>query len=126
MSREIKFRAWNTEAKYMVQDPTSMGSIMRDHVRKALDLNGKLIGGNYEPMQYTGLKDKNGNEIHDAFIVKQFDDICLIERCIGGFDCKMIGGPHKGSTFIFSYLSEGYCEIIGNKWENPELLEVTK
>ena len=80
----------------------------------------------YVVMEFTGLKDKNGVETYDSFIVKQFDDICLIERCIGGFDCKMITGPHKGSTFIFSYLSEGYCEIIGNKWENPELLMATE
>ena len=74
MSRDIKFRAWNTEAKYMIQDPTSMGSVMREHVRKALDLNGKLIGGNYELIQFTGLKNKNGVDIFDGDVLRYYSD----------------------------------------------------
>ena len=137
--REIKFRAWDKRTKQMFDhdDFLKEGRLM---VRMAVQLaqgepdveNAK--GGimlhtddeNMEFMQFTGLKDMYFSEIYDSFIVKQFDDICLIERCIGGFQCNMIGGPHKGSTFVFSFLNSDYCEIIGNKWENPELLEANQ
>jgi len=85
--------------------------------------------GKGEPilMQYTGLKDKNGKEIYSGDIVssiggKYGTDICIIRDCVGGFECEMINGFSTGSTFTFSFLNEKSCEIIGNIYENPELL----
>jgi len=139
MSRDIKFRAWNTEAKYMIQDPTSMGSVMREHVRKALDLNGKLIGGNYELIQFTGLKNKNGVDIFDGDVLRYYSDSrMIVPTKDGGWESK--GNPHLeerttveysehlgaymvhgGSIYLYEIHDES--EVIGNIFENPELME---
>ena len=82
-----------------------------------------------EPMQYTGLFDKNDNEIFEGDIVRismrigkhlttsigvvRFDKI---EVC---FKIRNDLGGHYVTMFHASYF-----EVIGNIYENPELLEV--
>lgn len=80
-----------------------------------------------ELMQSTGLKDKNGKEVFIGDIVKCTRG-CLhevyLEKEYGG---TFIGGMPavylKG--FGDGYAWTEYEEIIGNVYENPELLEVT-
>ncbi|CDL73673.1 YopX domain protein [Streptococcus phage IC1] len=80
-----------------------------------------------ELMQSTGLKDKNGKEVFIGDIVKCTRG-CLhevyLEKEYGG---TFIGGMPavylKG--FGDGYAWTEYEEIIGNIYENPELLEVT-
>lgn len=123
--RDIKFRAWDEETEEMIYDigltPESDGPTPYKIAGK--DFDQFLYYPNSIKMQYTGLKDKNGKEIYDEYIVQQYRDICIVKRCVGGFECKMILGPHKGATFLFNYLSEKHCEIIGTSFENPELIE---
>jgi len=64
-------------------------------------------------MQYTGLKDKNDKEIYELDIT---DDDFVIQWQLSGWTyCT-----HNGE--IVGYI-DGECEIIGNVFENPELLE---
>lgn len=69
--------------------------------------------------QYTGLRDKNNKEIYEGDIVKYFYDTpSVVEFVQGAFKLK------RDCCFdTFSYL-EGEVEVIGNIYENPELLEV--
>lgn len=78
-----------------------------------------------ELMQSTGLKDKNGKEVFVGDIIKCTRG-CLHEVYIE----KEYGGTYFGGmpAVYLKDLREGYAwteheEIIGNIYENPELLE---
>lgn len=63
--------------------------------------------------QYTGLKDKNGKKIFEGDIVRYIDND-LIEYV------EFIDGVFFAGSEELRY---AYCEVIGNIYDNPELLE---
>lgn len=92
---------------------------------------GKILGTNVRKdeiilMQSTGLKDKNGKEVFVGDIIKCTRGCpheVYLEKEYGG---KYIGGM---PAVYLKGLLEGYAwtgseEILGNIYENPELLEV--
>jgi hypothetical protein len=76
--------------------------------------------------QYAGLHDKNGKEIYEGDILfNGFGRICEIiwfqpQAC---FDAKPL--TSAGTSFAFIPNNWHCCEVIGNIYENPELLEVS-
>lgn len=104
MDREIKFRAWKD------------GEMLHwnRHVKRAF----KTLLGNSVLMQYTGLKDKNGREIYEGDIIETSEgQIELVE-----WDDNERYACFYPFMPIFS-TGLDYTEVIGNKFENPELLE---
>lgn len=112
-----KFRAWFTPFK-----GKKFGQEMKYGQAGSLITHAEMSPDNYVLMQYTGLKDKDGVEIFEGDIV--YD----IETDSYG---KIIFEEGK---FVHEWqnISEDLCEnhdgleIIGNIYENPELLEGAK
>jgi uncharacterized phage protein (TIGR01671 family) len=70
--------------------------------------------------QYTGLEDKNGVKIFEGDIVQdELGKVFLVEYVRFGYVLKQIGEP----WCRFPYEYDEY-EVIGNIYDNPDLLEV--
>lgn len=138
MSREIKFRAWDSTAKLLRMSPDLViaeGAPLLHNDDDAL-------------MQYTGLKDREGKEIYEGDVVEFVwfhngtrDEVRqkLIENRGGPIKDRWAIAVFRGFGFrfktVFPELNDGEkwirmsksdsesVEIIGNIYENPELLD---
>ena len=121
-----KFRAWDKVFKEMVQ---VNALVLDEQVVKVTYKNGNVAKEDmkeYELMQSTGLFDRNGEEVFVGDIVKRTRGChheVYLEKEYGG---TFIGGMPaiylKG--LLSGYAWTEYEEIIGNIYEDPELLEV--
>ena len=144
--RQIKFRAWDAEAEYMIYSdkPEDMYffEVGYDGILRAFRIDESHATETEPPHPisielhsvhlFTGLKDKASKEIYDG-------DIVMAPTFMGGQYHKavvkyeydrfelvpILKKEHKRSRMLFyeSYKTKKKCEIIGNIYENPELLE---
>ena len=112
--REIKFRAWDKENKEMVRVDFVGERIVHIENSEWEDI------GPFEIMQFTGLYDKNGKEIYegDIFVTRGFKTAVVEWEKEGRFLGFTIGGERR----IMYIKREPKVEVIGNLYENPELL----
>lgn len=124
--REIKFRAWD---KFGRKWFNSISGI--DFENKFLFDSGiKYHFIKLELMQFTGLKDKNGKEIYEGDVVKDdfsgtFFEIKFKEGSFGLFNIDSTMPKERRECpwkNLDLQLSEDF-EVIGNIYENPELLK---
>lgn len=127
--REIKFRAWDKEQNCMLSSKATGLIIHFDGTVNAYDSEGTLIGTEFinelEVMQYTGLKDKYGKDIYEGDIIRyEHSAVGSIVRVVQ-YKYGMYGveGNVKGTQIPFANILDSTREVIGNIYENPELLE---
>ena len=128
--REIKYKSWDTKDK-VIRDVVGMSLY---HESLSVDIEfGKYLQDDikrFELMQYTGLKDKNGVEIYEGDILStDLSRLYLIVEFRNG--AFMYQCHHDGQNY-YDFMEPAnerlkfntkYHEVIGNIYENPELLE---
>lgn len=125
MSRIIKFRFW--DGKQMIYNGY-------DHAD--MSFNGLLAcEGDTIPLEYTGLKDKNGVEIYegDTVRLKFRDGLSKFSYELGVIKWHQSSSafkwfaveedPSDGNNYWLTHAEADWREVIGNIYENPELLE---
>lgn len=142
IKREIKFRLWDTSEKEFVDPKTiainGLGNVMADTGREwVID----ICKEDFILMQYTGLKDKNERDIYEGDIITLHQFIQVLGTGLGVsegeqeltgkieindygvyFNCTSQDDSVSDYLILFN-LHEESLEIIGNIYENPELLK---
>lgn len=107
MSRPIKFRAWDE----------SVSEFLYFDIDAEYDFYfpEQLVG---MWKQFTGLHDKNGREIYEGDILEYITGAPVVVEWVSDEGCFDFS---QGADSLRGW--HGEYEIIGNKFENPELLE---
>jgi uncharacterized phage protein (TIGR01671 family) len=117
MNREIKFRAYADNRMW------TWGEIRSEF--------NTWLYSEKPIMQYIGIKDRNGKEVYEGDILKVGENLMaeivyIDENCDdygdeinSAFHAKIKG--HDKIIPLDGYLKKN-CEVIGNVFENPELL----
>lgn len=123
--REIKFRAWLKEEKIM-------GEVLGiDILHKEIFFSNEDANcyehtdfKDIELMQYTGLKDKNNKEIYEGDILKLRDNHGIqLVKYHDEWSAFIVESQKDTSVGVLGlYFDKEDFEIIGNAYENPELL----
>jgi uncharacterized phage protein (TIGR01671 family) len=117
--RDIKFRAWVRD-EYMSYSHTNKGLGYLEFYDDGTTVIGEDDGDqryeNIPLMQFTGLTDKNGKEIYESDFVKWSGKIYEIKwyKRLAGFVMEHNGIERPDIEFD--------SEVIGNIYENPDLL----
>lgn len=127
--REIKFRAWDKSNEEMLEVENLYFNDMTDKV----EIRTRIYSDYFNDeemilMQYTGLKDKNGKEIYDGDIVAEKGHYVKSDRLLyqkiqwkESYSCWLRGEYQRLTP---KNIKTYQIEVIGNIYENPELLEV--
>lgn len=119
--REIKFRAWDGSKMLSQKEIAFFPSIMSTNPT-TLDSGLKSLQNDMELMQYTGLKDKNGKEIYEGDVLSLDNDSLEETIVLVYFDVDEAAWL-VGDGMESLGMAVGESEVIGNIYENPELLE---
>lgn len=126
--KEIKFRAWNKELKLFMDCENVFinqdGGIYREDT-------GEWYEDEYDIQMFTGLKDKNDKKMYGGDVVKYYNkeesgigvikDMGAINLYIVWLKQHTEYPTLQSDISIFQF--PGEVEVIGNIYENPELLE---
>lgn len=137
----LKYRAWYVLAEEMINEILMISFVRKEIIGKFSDgstsvplkFEDKRNGEDVILMQSTGLKDKNGKEIFEGDIVTDGDVTSDIKYhqtlgfyMIGKYGFSVPFGQGVDVEFFEEFadhVSKTF-EVVGNIYENPELLEV--
>lgn len=136
MSREIKFRAWDTIGNCWVRDALLQDWIIIG-VPDGENNNGVFdvstwTGDRLKLMQYIRLQDKNGVEIYEGDIVNVSTYARDIYATVKFEEGRFYLATGEDTEYDLKlYQEDGYypsfswseCQVIGNIYENPELIK---
>lgn len=129
--KEIKYRAWLVNAQRMVEVQAidfyngTVSYIEDDYVNLEQSWEDENLD-NVVLMQFTGLKDEHGVEIYDGDIAQGYS----VYPTAGTFEPFLMDEVYytnRGTWDCYSYILGGFndqIEVVGNIYENPELMEV--
>lgn len=114
MNRKIKFRMWNDYDKKMIY----WNELLESNLANIFTMSqySRWL------MQYTGLHDKYGKEIYEGDILKsiQWNDIYLVKYIGTAF--YLCRKRNNRFNKITTWNNAEKSEVIGNIYDNPELL----
>jgi len=127
--KNLKFRAWDIYFKKMF-DVKRLEWLSSGDMNVVLNDKEESYSDGCELMQFTGLLDKQGKEIYEGDIVKcEYQEGVAIVKFGKGYQ----GEPADGMYPYWGWYVDGWfdqyafngdeVEVIGNIYENPELLE---
>ena len=127
--REIKFRAWNKVGQYMTHPSSTFIAPNGKNGEMKMDTP---MSEEYELLEYTGLKDKNGKEIYEGDIlvginrnnIEMIAEVFFMDGCFQikqGF--RFPAEDQRKDYFLRGIFDGKELEVIGNIYENPELLK---
>lgn len=109
-----EFRVWSYEDEWWLNDDVLLdkkGRVVVLEFEGYAEINKKCV-----PVFYTGLKDKNGKKVFEGDIVR-----------LAGYDNQVIVWNDVGHFYgLFALTASDWkekCVVIGNMFENPELLQ---
>lgn len=129
--REKKFRVWDKENKKMyfqLNESPCFGLFEGD---RAVSIEDVFFyeKQRYETLQFTGLKDKNGKEIYEGDILIDHGDQGPVyieyQKVQAAFVFVDKFDPSGTTIYTPTYIHYEAFEIVGNIYENPELLAGT-
>ena len=115
--REIKFRAWAYASKVIFYPDSDEGWELKNGVITPL-FNTML-------MQFTGLHDKNGKEIYEGDLIRTYINLIFVVKfTMGAFWIEWISKSESEDMALQLLSAKNKSSVvIGNIYENPELLE---
>lgn len=137
--REIKFRAWDErnaemvysdkEDAFYINPKGAMFMYALPKPEPGLDVKYFI---DYKLMQYTGLKDKNGKEIYEGDILNAYHnefevyEIAAVKYSAPAFTLGRYWKDGSHDWYSMEQYDSYELEVLGNIYENPELLEAEK
>jgi uncharacterized phage protein (TIGR01671 family) len=116
-NRELKFKVWLLGTCEMLIGVYTIPELMRQFRKQDVLDNGQIF------LQYTGLKDLNGNEIYEGDIIKKTYGSSVPFFVVAWHNERAMFIQQDGYNEPLFQIETGYIEIIGNIYEHPNLIQ---